>query len=128
MAYRPKKRKTKKNIASGILHIHATFNNTIITITDEEGKVICWSSAGASGFKGSRKSTPFAAQLAAEKVVKEAKDNGLKTLRAELKGHGHGKDAAVKTFQSNGIEITKIKDVTPRAHNGCRLPKSKLKK
>ena len=107
----------------GIAHVNATFNNTIITITDTKGNTIAWSSAGAEGFKGSRKSTPFAAQLAAENAGKRAKDNGVKTLEIEVRGPGSGRESALRALQSTGFIITSIKDVTPIPHNGCRPPK-----
>jgi small subunit ribosomal protein S11 len=123
MATESKKKKTKKNIPLGIAHVNATFNNTIITITDTKGNTIAWSSAGAEGFKGSRKSTPFAAQLAAENAGKKAKDNGVKTLEIEVRGPGSGRESALRALQSTGFIITSIKDVTPIPHNGCRPPK-----
>ena len=123
MATESKKKKTKKNIPLGIAHVNATFNNTIITITDTKGNTIAWSSAGAEGFKGSRKSTPFAAQLAAENAGKKAKDNGVKTLEIEVRGPGSGRESALRALQTTGFIITSIKDVTPIPHNGCRPPK-----
>ena len=123
MATETKKKKIKKNIPVGIAHVNATFNNTIITITDTKGNTISWSSAGAEGFKGSRKSTPFAAQLAAESAGKKAKDNGVKTLEIEVRGPGSGRESALRALQSTGFIITSIKDVTPIPHNGCRPPK-----
>ena len=123
MATESKKKKTKKNIPLGIAHVNATFNNTIITITDTKGNTIAWSSAGAEGFKGSRKSTPFAAQLAAESAGKKAKENGVKTLEIEVRGPGAGRESALRALQSTGFIITAIKDVTPIPHNGCRPPK-----
>ncbi len=123
MATEIKKKKTKKNISTGVAHVNATFNNTIITITDHKGNTIAWSSAGAEGFKGSRKSTPFAAQLAAESAGKKAKENGVKTLEIEVKGPGAGRESALRALQSTGFIITTIKDVTPIPHNGCRPPK-----
>ena len=123
MATETKKKKIKKNIPVGIAHVSATFNNTIITITDTKGNTISWSSAGASGFKGSRKSTPFAAQLAAESAGKKAKDNGVKTLEIEVRGPGSGRESALRALQSTGFIITSIKDVTPIPHNGCRPTK-----
>ena len=123
MATESKKKKIKKNIPLGIAHVNATFNNTIITITDTKGNTIAWSSAGAEGFKGSRKSTPFAAQLAAENAGKKAKDNGVKTLEIEVRGPGSGRESALRALQSTGFIITSIKDVTPIPHNGCRPPK-----
>lgn len=125
MAKRPvvKKRRIKKNIARGMAHIHSTFNNTIVTITDEAGNAISWSSAGALGFKGSRKSTPYAAQQAAEAAAKAAIDHGMKTVAVEVKGPGPGREAAVRSLQVAGLDITMINDVTPIPHNGCRPPK-----
>mgnify|MGYP001283075458 FL=1 len=123
MATESKKKKTKKNIPLGIAHVNATFNNTIITITDSKGNTIAWSSAGAEGFKGSRKSTPFAAQLAAESAGKKAKENGVKTIEIEVRGPGAGRESALRALQSTGFIITAIKDVTPIPHNGCRPPK-----
>ncbi|AKG05569.1 MULTISPECIES: 30S ribosomal protein S11 [Salimicrobium] len=120
---RTRKRRVKKNVESGIAHIRSTFNNTIITITDVQGNVISWSSAGTLGFKGSRKSTPFAAQMAAETSAKEAMDNGMKDLEVAVKGPGAGREAAIRSIQAVGIEITAIRDVTPVPHNGCRPPK-----
>lgn len=118
------RKKPKKNIPFGVAHIKATFNNTIITITDPEGNTIAWSSAGAIGFKGSRKSTPFAAQLAAERVAREAIENGVRKVDVRVKGPGSGRETAIRTLQANGIEVGSIKDVTPVPHNGCR-PKKK---
>ena len=123
MATESKKKKVKKNIPIGVAHVNATFNNTIITITDTKGNTIAWSSAGAEGFKGSRKSTPFAAQLAAENAGKRAKENGVKTLEIEVRGPGSGRESALRALQSTGFIITAIKDVTPIPHNGCRPPK-----
>ena len=118
-----RKRKVRKNIAKGVAHIHATFNNTIVTITDESGNAVSWSSAGALGYKGSRKSTPFAAQMAAEAAAKAAVDNGMKTVDVNVKGPGPGREAAVRSLQTAGLSITSINDVTPVPHNGCRPPK-----
>ena len=123
MATESKKKKVKKNIPVGIAHVNATFNNTIVTITDNKGNTIAWSSAGAEGFKGSRKSTPFAAQLAAESAGKKARENGVKTLEIEVRGPGAGRESALRALQSTGFIITAIKDVTPIPHNGCRPPK-----
>ena len=114
------KTKVKRKISSGVAHVVSSFNNTIITITDENGNTIAWSSAGHKGFKGSRKSTPFAAQIAAEDVGTKAKDYGLKTLRVEISGPGSGRESALRSLQSIGYIITSIKDVTPIPHNGCR--------
>ncbi len=118
-----RKRKVKKNIAKGVAHIHSTFNNTIVTICDESGNAISWSSAGALGYKGSRKSTPFAAQQAAEAAAKAAVDHGMRTVEVNVKGPGPGREAAVRSLQVAGLEITSINDVTPIPHNGCRPPK-----
>ena len=118
-----KKKKIKRNITSGIAYVYSTFNNTIVSIADENGNVISWSSAGAEGFKGARKSTPFAAQLAAENAGKKAKDNGVKTLEIEVRGPGSGRESALRALQSTGFMITSIKDVTPIPHNGCSPPK-----
>lgn len=118
-----KKKKEKKNITSGIAHVNSTFNNTIITITDHQGNAVAWSSAGAQGFKGSRKSTPFAAQLAAEDAGKKAQEHGLKTLEIEVSGPGSGRESALRALQTVGFTITSIRDVTPIPHNGCRPPK-----
>ena len=115
-----KKKKVKRNITSGIAYVSSTFNNTIISIADENGNVISWSSAGSKGFKGSRKSTPFAAQIAAEDVGLKAKEYGVKTLRVEVSGPGSGRESALRSLQSVGYIITSIKDVTPIPHNGCR--------
>ena len=117
------KRKVRKNIPVGVAHIHTTFNNTIVTITDVDGNAIAWSSAGALGFKGSRKSTPFAAQMSAEAVAKSAMDNGMIKVEVSVKGPGPGREAAIRSLQAAGLEITAIKDVTPVPHNGCRPPK-----
>ncbi|KXS48382.1 MAG: small subunit ribosomal protein S11 [Halanaerobium sp. 4-GBenrich] len=118
-----RRKKVKRNIEKGQAHIKSTFNNTIISITDEEGKVIAWSSAGKVGYKGSRKSTPFAAQLAAENAAEEAKDMGMKEIEIFVKGPGSGRESAIRTLQSAGLNITLIKDITPIPHNGCRPPK-----
>lgn len=118
-----RKRRVRKNIARGVAHIHSTFNNTIVTITDEQGNVISWSSAGALGFKGSRKSTPYAAQMAAEAAAKGAADHGMKTVEVSVKGPGPGRESAVRALQVAGLEISVINDVTPVPHNGCRPPK-----
>ena len=116
-------RRAKKVVTKGIVHIQSTFNNTVVTVTDEAGNALSWCSSGAKGFKGSRKSTPFAAQLAAENAGKKAKDNGVKTLEIEVKGPGSGRESALRALQSTGFIITSIKDVTPIPHNGCRPPK-----
>ena len=118
-----KKGKEKKNVANGIAHIHASFNNTIVTITDTAGNVITWSSAGNKGFKGSRKSTPFASQLAAETAAKKAMEHGMKQVEVYVKGPGTGRESAIRSIQAAGLEIVAIKDVTPIPHNGCRPPK-----
>jgi small subunit ribosomal protein S11 len=117
------KRRERKNIISGVAHVSATFNNTLITITDVQGNAIAWSSAGAQGFKGSRKSTPFAAQMAAEDVGRKAMEHGMKTLEVEVKGPGSGRESALRALQAVGFTITAIRDVTPIPHNGCRPPK-----
>lgn len=118
-----RRRKAKKNVPSAVAHIHSTFNNTIITITDPSGDTVCWSSAGAIGFKGAKKSTPYAAQLVAQSVAKVAKDNGVKALSVRIKGFGPGKDAALRQFQASEFKIGDIKNVTPIPHNGVRKPK-----
>ena len=118
-----KKRKVKKNIPNGVAHIHSTFNNTIVTITDVEGNAIAWSSAGALGFKGSKKSTPFAASQASEACAKAALDSGMIKVEVAVKGPGPGREAAIRSLQVAGLEITSIKDETPVPHNGCRPPK-----
>ncbi|MDG1708818.1 MAG: 30S ribosomal protein S11 [Emcibacteraceae bacterium] len=117
------KRRERKNITNGIAHVNSTFNNTIITIADVQGNVISWSTAGAMGFKGSRKSTPYAAQMAAEDAGKKAMDHGIKTLEVEVKGPGSGRESALRALMALGIVITSIRDVTPIPHNGCRAPK-----
>jgi small subunit ribosomal protein S11 len=118
-----KKRKERKNIDRGQAHIQASFNNTLVTVTDQSGNAISWSSAGALGFKGSRKSTPFAAQMAAEAAAKTAVEHGLKNVEVYVKGPGSGREAAIRALQTAGLEITMIKDITPIPHNGCRPPK-----
>jgi len=117
------KRRERKNIESGVAHIRSTFNNTIITITDTKGNAISWASAGGVGFKGSRKSTPFAAQTAAENAAKEAMEHGMKAVEVMVKGPGAGREAAIRSLQAAGLEVSLIKDVTPIPHNGCRPPK-----
>ena len=117
------KKKTKKNVQSGICHIQSTFNNTIVTITDVSGNVVSWSSAGVRGFKGSRKSTPFAAQMAAENAGRKAMEHGMRTLEVEVAGPGSGRESALRSLQAAGFTITSIRDVTPIPHNGCRPPK-----
>ena len=118
------RKRIKKNVPQGIAHIKATFNNTIINITDPEGNSIAWASAGTIGFKGSRKSTPYAAQQAAESVAKQAAEQGMRKVEVRVKGPGSGRETAIRTLQANGIEVGSIKDVTPVPHNGCR-PKKK---
>ncbi len=118
-----KKKVAKKNIPVGVAHIQATFNNTIVTITDQAGNTIAWSSAGVKGFKGSRKSTPFAAQLVAEDAARKAMDHGVRTVGVFVKGPGAGRESALRAIANAGLRITQIKDVTPIAHNGCRPPK-----
>ena len=118
-----RRKKERKNIDSGVAHIQSTFNNTIVTITDRLGNAIAWSSAGAMGFKGSRKSTPFAAQMAAETAAKEAMEHGMRQVECLVKGPGSGREAAIRSLQAAGLEINMIKDVTPIPHNGCRPPK-----
>ncbi len=119
---RPKRRE-RKNIAYGVAHIKSSFNNTIITITDQQGNTIAWASSGNVGFKGSRKSTPFAAQLAAETVARRAMEHGVRKVDVMVKGPGSGRETAIRTIQNTGIEVVGIKDVTPIPHNGCRPPK-----
>ena len=118
-----RKRRVKKNIQNGVAHIRSTFNNSIVTITDEHGNAVSWSSAGALGFKGSRKSTPFAAQMASEAAAKQAMEHGMRYVDVSVKGPGAGREAAIRALQSAGLEVTSIKDVTPVPHNGCRPPK-----
>ncbi|MBO8172790.1 MAG: 30S ribosomal protein S11 [Bacillaceae bacterium] len=117
------RRRDRKNVESGVAHIKSTFNNTIVTITDPHGNTISWASAGALGFKGSRKSTPFAAQMAAEQAAKTAMEHGMKTVEVTVKGPGAGREAAIRSLQAAGLEVSAIKDVTPIPHNGCRPPK-----
>ena len=119
------KKKIKKNITNGIAYVNATFNNTIVTITDNSGNVIAWSSAGSRGFKGSRKSTPYAAQIAADHVATKAQEHGLKILTVKLKGPGAGRETALRALQSRGFKILSIKDTTPMPHNGSRPPKKR---
>ncbi|MCJ7701188.1 MAG: 30S ribosomal protein S11 [Anaerolineales bacterium] len=118
-------RKTKRTLSSGQVHIYATFNNTIVTITDHQGNTVCWGSAGSSGFKGSRKSTPFAARLAAEEAGKKAQAMGLQEADIFIKGPGPGREAAIRAVQSLGLKVTSITDETPVPHNGCRPPKKR---
>ena len=118
-----KKKRIKKNVPSGVAHINSTFNNTIITITDNSGNTVSWSSSGNKGFKGSRKSTPFAAQLAAEEAGKKAMEHGMKNIEIIIKGPGNGRESAIRALGATGLNITIIKDITPIPHNGCRPPK-----
>src|ERR671911_2901910 len=122
---RSPRRKERKNIASGVAHVLASFNNTIVTITDAQGNAIAWSSSGSQGFKGSRKSTPYAAQMAAEDAGRKAQEHGMKTLEVEVKGPGSGRESALRALQSVGFAITSIRDVTPIPHNGCRPRKKR---
>lgn len=117
------KKKDRKNIPMGVAHVNASFNNTIITITDQFGNAVAWSSAGANGFKGSRKSTPYAAQVAAEVAGRKARDHGMQTLEVKIKGPGSGRESALRALSAIGFNITAIRDVTPIPHNGCRAPK-----
>ena len=119
------RKKVKKDVSDGIAHIHASFNNTIITITDRQGNALAWTTAGGSGFRGSRKSTPFAAQVAAERVGGIVKEYGMKNLEVEVKGPGPGRESAVRALNNAGFQITNITDVTPIPHNGCRPPKKR---
>jgi small subunit ribosomal protein S11 len=118
-----RRKKEKKNVEMGVAHIQSTFNNTVVTITDKFGNAISWSSAGAQGFKGSRKSTPFAAQMAAEMAAKDAMEHGMRQVECLVKGPGSGREAAIRALQAAGLEVSLIKDVTPIPHNGCRPPK-----
>jgi len=118
-----KKKKTKKASVSGVAHIQSTFNNTIVTITDKDGNVVCWSSAGSAGFKGTRKSTPFAAQVAAEQAAKTALQRGMKEVDVRVKGPGAGRETAIRALQAAGLKIKSLRDVTPIPHNGCKPPK-----
>jgi small subunit ribosomal protein S11 len=117
------RRRERKNIASGVAHVNASFNNTMITITDAQGNTIAWSSSGSQGFKGSRKSTPYAAQVAADSAARKAMEHGVKTIEVQVKGPGSGRESALRALQAAGFTITSIKDVTPIPHNGCRPPK-----
>ena len=117
------KKRERKNITSGVAHVNASFNNTMITITDAQGNTISWSSAGTMGFKGSRKSTPYAAQVAAEDAARKAAEHGMRTLEVEVTGPGSGRESALRALQAAGFTVTSIRDVTPLAHNGCRPPK-----
>ena len=123
MAYNQRKRKVKKNVPEGVVHIHATFNNTVVTIADKEGNALTWAAPGAVGFKGSKKSTPYAAGIAAEKAGKEAFDMGMRKVDVVVKGVGPGRDTAVRSLEVAGLEVVSISDVTPIPHNGCRPPK-----
>ncbi len=120
-----KKKKTKKNVIEGVAHIHATFNNTIITITDRSGNTLAWATAGGSGFRGSRKSTPFAAQIAAERAGTKAQEFGLKDISVKVKGPGPGRESALRALNAIGLNVVSIEDVTPLPHNGCRPPKQR---
>ena len=120
---KPKKKKVRKNIPVGVAHVCATFNNTIVTLTDPAGNAVSWSSAGRRGFKGSRKSTPFAAQLAAEEAARTAMDHGMRSVSVLVNGPGSGREAALRALQTSGLRVTVIRDVTPIPHNGCRPPK-----
>ena len=119
------KKKVKKNVATGIAHIQSTFNNTVVTITDINGNTVSWSSAGSRGFKGSRKSTPFAAQLAAEDAVRKAMDHGLRSVLVLVSGPGSGRESALRALQKTGVRVSGIRDITPIPHNGCRPPKKR---
>jgi len=123
MAYQSRKRKLKKNVVEGVAHIHSTFNNTIVTITDNNGNAISWAAAGALGFKGSKKSTPYAAGMSAEAAGKAATETGMQKVQVVVKGLGPGRETAIRSLQTAGLEITSIDDVTPIPHNGCRPPK-----
>ena len=123
MAYKTRKKKVKKNVPEGLAHIHSTFNNTITTITDKDGNVISWASAGTIGYKGSKKKTPFAAQMSSEAAAKAAMDSGVKKVEVHVKGLGSGRESAIRALQTAGLEITSIIDETPVPHNGCRPPK-----
>ena len=117
------KKKVKKNVPKGIAHIQATFNNTLILISDEDGNAVAWSSSGSKGFKGSRKGTPFAAQIAAQDAAQKARDNGMKRVEIRVKGPGSGRESAIRALQAAGLDVIAIRDVTPIPHNGCRAPK-----
>ncbi len=125
MAVKKSKRKTKKHVESGVAHIHSTWNNTIINITDENGNALAWASAGVVGYKGSKKSTPFAAQQAAQKVAETVLAMGMKRVRVETKGSGPGRDTSIKTLKGLGIDVVSIQNKTPNPHNGCRPPKNR---
>ncbi len=119
----PRRRKVRRSVPEGVAHVHATFNNTLVTITDTQGQVVAWSSAGAVGFKGSRKGTPFAAQMAADAAARKAADVGMRSVTVYVKGPGGGRESAVRALQGAGLNVSSIKDVTPIPHNGCRPPK-----
>jgi small subunit ribosomal protein S11 len=119
------RRKERKNVSSGVVHVNSSFNNTTITITDVQGNTICWATAGKMGFKGSRKSTPYAAQLAGEQVAKAAIENGMRTVEVEVTGPGSGRESALRALQAAGLQVTSIRDITPIPHNGCRPPKKR---
>ncbi|MDR2877099.1 MAG: 30S ribosomal protein S11 [Chromatiales bacterium] len=119
------RKRVKKNVVDGVAHVHASFNNTIVTITDMQGNTLAWVSAGASGFKGSRKSTPFAAQVAAERAGEKVKEFGMKNIEVRVKGPGPGRDSAVRALHTSGFKVSSISDVTPIPHNGCRPPKKR---
>jgi small subunit ribosomal protein S11 len=119
----PRRKRVRRTVSEGVAHVHATFNNTVVTITDPQGMVISWSSAGAVGFKGSRKGTPFAAQMAAEAAARKASDVGMRSVVVHIKGPGGGRESAVRALQGAGLNVSSIKDVTPIPHNGCRPPK-----
>ncbi|HEX9700531.1 MAG TPA: 30S ribosomal protein S11 [Acidobacteriota bacterium] len=123
MAKRKSKKKVKKNVPQGVAHIQATFNNTLILISDQDGNAVAWSSAGSKGFKGSRKGTPFAAQMAAQDAAQKARDNGMKRIEIRVKGPGSGRESAIRALQAAGLDVIAIRDVTPIPHNGCRAPK-----
>ena len=123
MAYKTRKKRVKKNVPEGAVHIHATFNNTIVTITDKDGNAISWASSGGLGFKGSKKSTPFAAGMSSEQAAKAAYDLGMRKVEVFVKGLGPGRETAIRSLQTAGLEVTSITDVTPIPHNGCRPPK-----
>jgi len=118
-------RKTKRNLSAGQVHIYATFNNTIVTVTDTQGNALCWGSSGSAGFKGSRKSTPFAARLAAEQAIKEAQSMGIQEVDVIIKGRGPGRESAIRAVQAMGLRVRSIADITPVPHNGCRPPKKR---
>ena len=122
---KPRAKRVKKNISDAVVHVHASFNNTIVLITDRQGNAISWSTAGAAGFKGSRKSTPFAAQVAADKAAQAAAEHGVKNVEVRIKGPGPGRESAVRSLNAVGYKITNINDVTPIPHNGCRPPKKR---